>query len=340
MKINIIYDFTEAPVGGTNQFLKALKNYFIEQNVYTEYEDDANVYLFIAYKNPLKVISLKRKYPNKLFIHRIDGPVRMYSEMSDKRDFITNAINYYIADATIFQTNWSKDNNFKLGLKPNKFEKTIINAPDKNIFNKKNKGNFTRTNKTKLIATSWSNFYKKGFNVYKWLDENLDFSKYEMTFCGNSPFVFKNIKMLKPLPSKKLAKVLKQHDIYITASEKDPCSNSLIEAIHCGLPAIVLNDGGHPEIVQKNGELFNNKEEIKNLLYKIVNNYSHYSNKNLPLIDEVGQKYYNFIISIYKIQQQNEYSPKKLMFWQIILIYLRVFRQKIGSHLKRLIKKK
>ncbi|MCF6184565.1 MAG: glycosyltransferase [Bacteroidales bacterium] len=340
MKINIIYNYTDAPIGGTNQFLKALKNYFIEQNVYTENEEVADAFLFIAYKNPLKVINLKHKYPNKLFIHRIDGPVRMYSKMSDKRDFITNTINNYIADATIFQTNWSKFNNFKLGLKNNRFETTIINAPDNKIFNKINKHNFIRKNKIKLIATSWSPNMNKGFEIYKYLDKHLDFSKYEMTFCGNSPIIFKNIKIIKPLPSKELAELLKKHDIYITASQKDPCSNSLIEAIHCGLPAIALNDGGHPEIIQKNGEIFNKKEEIDKLLYKIVNNYKNYTNNELPLINEVGHKYYNFIYNIYQMQQQKKYSTKKLVFWQIIIIYYQVFRRKISLHLKRLIKRK
>ena len=45
-------------------------------------------------------------------------------------------------------------------------------------------------------------------------------------------------------------------------SQDDPCSNSLIEALHCGLPAIVLNSGGHPEIIGNAGVKFKNRKEI------------------------------------------------------------------------------
>ena len=65
-----------------------------------------------------------------------------------------------------------------------------------------------------------------------------------------------------PLNSQNLANKLRQSDIYITASQNDPCSNSLIEALSCGLPCLALKSGGHSEIVNDDNFLFSTKEEL------------------------------------------------------------------------------
>ena len=83
MKIKIIYKFKNKPTGGTNQFLKALKNNFVELGIYTDSDEEANVFLLNAYQYIPKVIKLKNKYPQKVFIHRIDGPIKLYSKLSN-----------------------------------------------------------------------------------------------------------------------------------------------------------------------------------------------------------------------------------------------------------------
>ena len=105
----------------------------------------------------------------------------------------------------------------------------------------------------------------------------------------------------------------KKHDIFITASKKDPCSNALIEALHCGLPAIALNDGGHPEIVKNGGELFNNTNDVLFKIDKISNNY-HFYQKNiyLPSIKEVGKQYYSFIKKVYSLFNTDANKKSKL----------------------------
>ncbi|SFO93759.1 glycosyltransferase [Hydrogenimonas thermophila] len=344
MKIHILYPFVDGPWGGANQFLKAIKNYFISLNAYTEDENKADIILFNSSPSALlllllsKVYKLKKQNPNLIVINRIDGPVFLIRNKDLEIDTSFYKFNYSICDGTIFQSNWSKDQNYRLGLEKNNFETTILNAPNPNIFNKNNKIPFNKNRKIKIIATSWSNNWKKGFKTYKWLDENLDFSKYEMTFVGNSPVEFKNIVYKKPMNSENLALELKQHDIFITASQKDPCSNSLIEALHCGLPAIGLNDGGHPEIIGKGGEVFDTKEEILKSIEKIVNNYENYQNNiNLPTIDEVGKMYYEFLEMIYKEQQTGNYKPKKFSLVDNLVIKKTLILWKINEKIKGII---
>jgi glycosyltransferase involved in cell wall biosynthesis len=143
-----------------------------------------------------------------------------------------------------------------------------------------------------LIATSWSNNPKKGASVYAWLDEHLDWERFEFTFVGRSPVQFKNIQMVSPVPSEKLAEILRQNDLYLTASQHDPCSNSLLEALSCGVPALYLKSGGHPEIVKKAGLGFDSAEEIPALLNRLIDDYETYQSQiDIPSIQVVTTHY-------------------------------------------------
>jgi len=335
MKVYFVFSFTDKPSGGVFQFTKALKEYFSKYDCIVENPEEADIFYISAFQFVEKIIQLKLKYSDKLFIHRIDGPIKLYNRRDDIRDDIVNLINYRIADGTIFQSKWSKVNSKKMGIKDKKFETIILNAPNHNNFNRLNKIEFLKSRKIKLIATSWSDNLKKGFEIYKWLDKNLDFSKYEFTFIGNSPIKFKNIIYKKPMNSEMLAKELKQNDIFITASQKDPCSNSLIEALHCGLPAIGLNDGGHTEIIGKSGEVFDNQEEILYILEKIIGSYEDYQNNiSLPTLDEVGEKYYKFLETVYIEQKIGAYKVKRFTFIDYINIRKKLLIWKLNEKLK------
>jgi len=266
VKIYIEYKFEEGSWGGGNQFLKNLRKEFENRKILSNFSD-ANFILFNSHQDFKKIIYLKNQDPRKLFIHRVDGPMRLYNKMSDHRDHIVYDLNSKIADGTVFQTKWSYESNLSLGMNPTKNYDIIQNACDPEIFFKKNTKN--KTEKIRIISTSWSNNINKGFNTYKYLDNNLDFDKYEYVFAGNSPFEFNNIKKLGALHSKDLAEELRKSDIYITASKNDPCSNSLIEAISCGLTCYALDSGGHPEILNNNNYLFENEESILKILDKI-----------------------------------------------------------------------
>lgn len=315
MKIHILYNFREHPWGGGNQFLRALKKEFIKKGISEENPEKVEVILFNSHHNLEKCFSIKRKFPQKIILHRFDGPIYLVRGKDKEIDEIIKLFNELFVDGIIFQSNWCKQQNKKLFGISSRYETVIHNASDNEIFNKKKKKEFNLKEKIKLIATSWSSNWRKGFEIYKFLDENLDFSRYEMTFVGNSPVEFKNIKWIKPVTSKKLAQILKQYDIYITASQNDPCSNSLIEALSCGLPAVALNDGGHPELVQNGGELFTDKNDIIEKIEKVAKSY-HYYQSQIPefSIEKVAQQYYEFAKRIYEDAQSGRYRPKRVNF--------------------------
>lgn len=311
MKVNILFKLKDSPTGGGNQFLKSLKQYMQSAEVYENDVQKADVIFFNSYQYIDDVAEVKLQHRDKLFVHRIDGPIRLYNKKSDRRDFVTNIANHLIAEATIFQSGWSRDENHRLGLKKNRFETIITNAPDPLIFNHQGKEAFSSDRKIRLIAASWSSNWNKGFGVYQWLDEHMDFDKYEMIFVGNSPVSFKNIINRPPLNSIELAFELRKSDVFIFASPVEACSNSLLEALHCGLPVIATNSSSNPELVAKAGEVFDRADEIPRLLDKISNHYTDYQAAiNLPSVNEVGKQYYDFIDYVYR-QVQNSAAELK-----------------------------
>ena len=326
MKVHILYPFVNGPWGGANQFLKALRESFIRQGVYEEDAYCADLLLFNS--SPLalydllqKIYKIKKKYPNMVIVSRMDGPVFLIRGNDLAVDKALYHFSNAATDGTIFQSQWSKEKNYLQGMCKKPFESVIINAPNASVFNQNNKKPFHCNQKIRLIATSWSSNYKKGFTTYEWLDKNLNFSRYEMIFIGNSPIKFKNIRHIHPLDTDKLAIELKKSDIFITASQKDPCSNSLIEALHCGLPAIVLNDGGHPELLGKGGEAFTHVEEVPILLDKVVDSYLDYQgNIQVPSMEKIGEVYYRFLEGVFLKSRKSNCIPKKFNWFSYLKI--------------------
>lgn len=304
IKIHVFYEPLDGPWGGGNQFLKAIRQNFIDKDIHTSLEEaDAvlvNSHHFESSRNLERLLSHLQRNPQVALVHRVDGPVTLIRGQDEGTDRLIFQFNQQFADATVFQSNWCLENCRKLGLNTEKPFEIISNAPDSRWFYPKQREE--RVGKIKLVATSWSPSPSKGFSTYQWIDENLDWSRFEMTFVGNTPITFKNIVHVPPVPSQELGNILRQHDIYMTSSRNDPCSNSLIEAMHCGLPAIALNDGGHPEIIGQAGCCFDRDEEIPVLLEKVAANYDDFLTKiDVQDINQIAQSYAKFMENVFRM---------------------------------------
>src|SRR5207249_7658350 len=121
-----------------------------------------------------------------------------------------------------------------------KAPRVIHNAADPAIFHATGRAPFSVRRKVRLISTSWSDNVNKGAAVYKQLEKQLDWDRYEFTFVGRSRIPFDKIRVIPPQPSRELADLLRGHDVFITASLHESCSNALIEALSCGLPAVYV----------------------------------------------------------------------------------------------------
>ncbi len=291
--LSIFHEFEPPPSGGGHQFLRAFvtnakaRGLRVENNKVSR---TTRACLFNSFNfGEQRLLWAKRK--NMLYVHRVDGPIDVYRGRDEGVDKRIHAISQKIAEKTIFQSRYSLEKHLELGME---FRNpvVILNAADPEIFHPRGRVGFSHGRKVRLIAASWSNNINKGAPVYQWLDEHLDWERFEFTFVGQSPLAFKNIKMIPAVDSYKLAGLLREHDIYLTASRNDPCSNSLIEALVCGLPAIYLRSGGHPEIVNQAGAGFEAAEQIPELLNRVVDEYESFQSQiSVPSIEDVSEQY-------------------------------------------------
>jgi hypothetical protein len=151
--------------------------------------------------------------------------------------------------------------------------------------------------KIRLISTSWSDNPRKGGPVYRWIEEHLDWDRFEYTFVGKSSEKFSRIRQIAPVHSRELGEILRGHDIYITASQNDPCSN----ALSCGLPALFLDSGGHKEIVGYGGLSFSNKEEALSRLDVLARDHQMFRQViSVPSISMIAEKYLALAYSMAK----------------------------------------
>jgi glycosyltransferase involved in cell wall biosynthesis len=94
-----------------------------------------------------------------------------------------------------------------------------------------------------------------------------------------------------------LAKALKQQDIYLATSENDPCSNALIEALACGLPAVFRDSGGHPELVGRGGIPFHSTDDLLSAIDTMSNNYRMYQEAiKISSLEKVADKYLSIML--------------------------------------------
>lgn len=291
--VSIFHDFEPPPTGGGHQFLRAFwkqveaKGLRVENNTISR---TTRACLFNSFNfRENRLARLKRN--SVLYVHRVDGPIDVYRGREDGVDKTIHAMNLRFAEKTIFQSQYSLQKHLELGMEF-KNPVVIMNAADPEIFHPRERIEFSQNRKTRLIASSWSDNFNKGTVVYQWLDEHLDWERFEMTFVGRSPVAFKNIRMMEPVDSFRMAELFRGHDIYLTASRNDPCSNSLIEALTCGMPAVYLKSGGHPEIVGDAGAGFDSAEEMPGLLEQITSAYEAFQSRiSNPAIQEVSEAY-------------------------------------------------
>ena len=328
MKVNIVFDF-KTKIGGGYSFLNSLREKLIGSDYYG-LAINSDIILFNLNpqnfkKNFLNIILFKTLFKKRI-VFRIDGPIYLYRGKDKYIDLLfIDSINK-LADAVIFQSYWSKKQLIKLGINQSIISTVIYNGCNQDLFYPIKK---IKKLKTEIIISSWSTNENKGFEFYRYLDEQLDFNNFNVTFVGPRIKMFKNIKEIGKLNLSDLSQKLKESDIYITASKNDPCSNSLIEALSSGLKCFALNSGGHPELINKKSFLFNNKDEMLNL---IKSNKDEIQFKNDVFdINNVCQQYILFFQSLSKFKLRKNKFPFGFN------IYFKFFYNKLYERFKQLL---
>lgn len=291
--VSIFHDFVPPPYGGGNQFLWGLRrelerrHWRVENNTVSP---TTRAGLFNSFNFDFDRLR-RMKRDGCRMVHRVDGPIAAYRGVDEGLDQRIRQLNHDLADATVFQSEYSRRKHDEMGL-TFRSPSVIRNAADPAIFNPERRAAFLGGPRVRLMASSWSNNPNKGADVYAWLDEHLDFSRYEFTFLGRSAVPFRNIRILPPAASEGVAAELRAHDVFVIASRNEPCSNALIEALSCGLPVVYLDSGSHGEIVGAAGLPFQSAEAVPDLLDRIVRDHAAFAARAAPpRLADVADRY-------------------------------------------------
>jgi glycosyltransferase involved in cell wall biosynthesis len=267
----LFHEFAPPPTGGGHQFLRALVGELERRGLSVERDrisPGTPVCLFNSFNFDFR--RLRRFARSDVrFVHRVDGPIGTYRGFDDGTDARIADVNRELADVTIVQSRFSLDAHRALGIElvdP----RLISNAVDPSIFHPPPKREPLGGRRVRVIASSWSDNPNKGSDVLAWLDTNLDRERYELTFLGRTGQTFEHVRALGALPTGEVAAELRGSDVYLAPSRNDPCSNALLEALACGLPAVFRASGGHPELVGDGGLPFDSPEEVPAALERLV----------------------------------------------------------------------
>jgi glycosyltransferase involved in cell wall biosynthesis len=281
--VSIFHDFVPPPYGGGNQFLWGLRRelerrlWRVEANTVSPV---TRACLFNSFNFDFDRLRRLKRGGCRM-VHRVDGPIAAYRGVDEGLDQRIWQMNHDMAEATVFQSEYSRRSHGEMGLT---FRAPLVirNAADPAIFNAEGRGAFLAGPRVRLIASSWSSNPNKGADVYAWLDQHLDFTRYEFTFLGRSAVPFKNIQVVPPAASEGVAAQLRVHDVFVIASRNEPCSNALIEALSCGLPVVYLDSGSHGEIVGPAGLPFQSAAEVPGLLDRLVQDHAAFAARVAP----------------------------------------------------------
>ena len=286
-----MHEFRRPPYGGSNQFLVALAGEFRRRGLRVSSSVvGSRTRGCLLHSYLVDVPRVRRMlHPSCRVVHRVDGPIGAYRGFDDGADRRIVEINHALADATVFQSRYSLDAHRELGLEL-RDPVLISNAADPRIF-------YPRPApppgpRIRLIATSWSDNPNKGAPTLDWLDRHLDPDRYELTFVGRLPVELRQARVVPPVASEDLAALLREHHVYLAPSLNDPCSNALVEALSCGLPALFARSGGHPELVGEAELGFENAEEIPALLDRLASELDRRRSLIVvPSLEDVADRY-------------------------------------------------
>jgi glycosyltransferase involved in cell wall biosynthesis len=291
--IALFHEFEPSPAGGGHQFLRALmralegRGLELEQN---QISGRTPACLFNSFN--FDFARLRRFARDECrMVHRVDGPVGAYRGFDDGTDARIAAVNAEFADATVLQSYYSLQKHAELGIALRE-PVVILNTVDPTIFHPPPNHAPLDGRVLRVIASSWSQNPRKGADILAWLDREVDPTNVAITFVGQTSERFERIRHAPPTDSQGVATLLRAHDVYLAASRDDPCSNALMEALACGLPAAYLDSGGHPEIVGDAGLPFEEADELPSVFERLAADLDRFrASIVVPSLDEIADAY-------------------------------------------------
>jgi glycosyltransferase involved in cell wall biosynthesis len=318
-KLNIGFSFNRANAGPSN-FMNNLKSSLEIKNI-------SKTSFFINPFTSCNIYANQIRNPwNKPYFFRVDGVGFDTSKTDEETKKLNETLLNGIKNSkgVIYQSEFSKKLAEKtLGYKP-KNSTIIINGTNQDIFN--NEGDNLRSDldipENSLVFVTSAKWRPR-----KRLEDTIDsFKRFRNEYNKDTYLIVigyentdsENIIYIPHIENSELPKYLRTADIYLFLGWVDPCPNSVVEAISCGLPVICTNIGGTKEIVEltNSGIVVNTDPEYDysfvnlnippkvdiNLIVKAmlkmssnINKYKEHLDASKIDINYVSSKYYQFM---------------------------------------------
>jgi glycosyltransferase involved in cell wall biosynthesis len=293
-----------SPWGGGNQVVEQLVAYLAARGHKTAFRltPDVTAILLVDPRpaettmfSVAEIEAFKRSHPQVRCIHRINEcDLRKGTHEVDE---ILRRANR-VADFTVFISHWLRDYFIDRWFDPRLPHRVIQNGADPKIFYPQMDQEYTDGQVLKIVTHHWSDNWNKGFKVYGQVDRMIaqsELERFSLMVIGRWPMeiAWQAATTHPPVRGKKLANLLRQNHLYLTASLWEPCGMHHIEGAQCGLPLVYHEDGGGiVEFGRRYGVPF--REDLKAALLEARGNYRSLLQKVLaspPSGDEMCKEY-------------------------------------------------
>ena len=255
------------PYGGGNQWLGQIAPYLGRCGYRTVSKLDARVDCVLGTHAGLggkltipygEVMRAKEKNPRLRCVQRInDNDIRKGTTEMDAYLAECNRA----ADHTVFVSEWLRDYHAARWFDASRPHSVIHNGADPAVFHPLGTKEWMLGEPFRLVTHHWSDNRSKGFDFYQLLDEAIASGKLpgvELWIIGKWPsdLRWQAARTFAPCSGHKLASLLRQCHVAVTASRHEPGAMHPVEAMQCGLPLLYTADtGGTVELGQRFGVL-------------------------------------------------------------------------------------
>lgn len=179
-------------------------------------------------------------------IHRInDNDIRKGTSEMD--EFL--AVSDEVASHTVFVSDWLRDHHVAKWFDPKKPHSVIEPGADPAAFHPLGNHPPGAGEPFRIVTHHWSDNWSKGFDIYQEIDEAIESKAvegFELWIIGRWPkdLIWKAAHTHAPASGRKLAALLRQCHLYVSASRYEPGAMHPVEGLQCGLPLLYHPDSG------------------------------------------------------------------------------------------------
>ena len=272
------------PYGGGNQWLGQIAPYLERCGYRTVSKLDSGVDCVLGTHAGLggglsipydEVLRAKEKNPRLRCIQRInDNDIRKGTTEMDRYLADCNRA----ADHTVFVSEWLRDYHAERWFDPSRPHSVIYNGADPSVFHPIGSRSWKPREPLRLVTHHWSDNPAKGFPVYEAVDAAIADGKLpgvELWIVGRWPtgIRWRSARTFPACSGHRLAALLRECHIAITASRYEPGAMHPAEAMQCGLPLLYTSDtGGTVELGRRFGVLLG--EDFTESLDALRNRYA------------------------------------------------------------------